>query len=256
MLHAERGETALSKIITIWGNPGSGKSVFCAVLARELTQSKEKALIISADTATPMYPVWLPGKQVEVRYSIGHIFSAMEVNRSLIASKMQVYEPWPFLGLLGYAAGENPLAHPEPSAETTERLLHEAAKLVDYVIVDAGSQIASFFAPTAMECADILVRIITPDLRGVSFLKAQTPLLQDGRFHLKDNLNFAGLARPFHAMDEMERVVQTLDGILPYSKEVERCVAAGEMFDAGKHVHSQYMAAVDRVLKEAADDRA
>lgn len=245
----------MSKIITVWGNPGSGKSVFCAVLARELTQSKEKALIISADTATPMYPVWLPGKQVESRYSIGHVFSAMEVTKPLIASKMQVYEPWPFIGLLGYAAGENPLAHPEPSAEATEWLLGEAAKLVDYVIVDAGSQIASYFAPTAMECADILVRILTPDPRGVSFLKAQEPLLQDGRFHLRDNLTFAGLARPFHAMDEMERVVGTLDGILPYSKEVERCVAEGKIFDAGEYAHNQYMAAIGRVLKEAADGR-
>lgn len=244
----------MSKIITVWGNPGSGKSVFCAALARELTQNKEKALIISADSNTPMYPVWMPGKVVESRYSIGHIFSSMEVNKSLVASRMQVYEPWPYIGLLGYSTGESPLSYPEPTAETTGRLLDEAAKLVDYVIVDAGSQIAAFFAPTAMEWADVSVRIITPDPRGISYLNAQVPLLQDNRFHLRDNLTFAGLARPFHAMDEMERAVGKLDGILPYSKEVEHCVAAGEMIDAAKHAHPQYGDSLERVLKEVSND--
>ncbi len=244
----------MSKIITVWGNPGSGKSVFCAVLAKALSEGKEKVILISADTVTPMHPVWTPGKAVEPRCSIGHIFSSMEINKSLVSSKTQVYEPWPFIGLLGFAKGESPLSYPEPTAEATERLLDVSAELADYVIVDAGSQVASFFAPTAMECADILVRIITPDPRGVSFLKAQTPLLQDGRFHLRDNLTFAGLARPFHAMDEMERAVGQLDGILPYGKEVEHCVAAGEIFEAEKRCHTQYKAAVERVLKEASDD--
>lgn len=205
----------MSKIITVWGNPGSGKSVFCAALARELTQNREKALIISGDSLTPMYPVWNPNKPVDHRYSIGHVFSAMEVSKSLIASKMQVYEPYPFIGYLGFAAGETSLAHPVPTAETTERLLDEAAKLVDYVIVDGNAQVASFFEATAMNCADIVICILTPDLRGIAYWKAQTSLLQDVRFQLRENLIFAGMARPFHAIDEMERLVGKLDGFLP-----------------------------------------
>lgn len=244
----------MSKIITVWGNPGSGKSVFCAALARELTIERDRALIISGDTQTPMYPVWLPSRSVEPRYSIGHIFSSTEVNKSLLSSKMQVYEPYPFIGVLGFAAGEHPLSYPEPTAEFTEQLLDEAAKLVDFVIVDAGSQVASYFAATAIECADITACVLTPDPRGVAYFKAQAPLLHDSRFHLRDHLRFAGLARPFHALDEMERVVGTLDGILPYKKEVERTVASGEIFEVNKYLHEQYSASLGRVLKEALDE--
>ena len=52
----------MAKIITVWGNPGSGKSVFCCCLAKTLTAGKDKAIIISADSATPMLPVWMPDR--------------------------------------------------------------------------------------------------------------------------------------------------------------------------------------------------
>lgn len=244
----------MSKIISVWGNPGSGKSVFCAILAKELTRDKEKALIISADAATPMLPVWLPNKAADSHGSIGHVFSAMEISKSLVAGKIQVYEPYPYIGLMGYEAGESPLTYPEPTYETTCRLLDEAVRLVDYVIVDCGASVTNFFTPTAMEYADIVVRILTPDLRGISYLKAQTPLLRDPRFQLKDHITFAGMARPFHAIDEMAHVVGGLDGILPYSKEIENSVVLGKMFEAGSHCHIKYTASVGRVLKEAFDD--
>ena len=38
----------MSQIITVWGNPGSGKSMFCCNLAKVLTAGKEKAIIINA----------------------------------------------------------------------------------------------------------------------------------------------------------------------------------------------------------------
>ena len=50
----------MSKIITVWGNPGCGKSMFCCILAKVLTAGKQKALIINADSSTPMLPVWMP----------------------------------------------------------------------------------------------------------------------------------------------------------------------------------------------------
>ena len=55
-------ENQMSKTITVWGNPGCGKSMFCCNLAKVLTANKEKALIINADSSTPMLPVkvrWL-----------------------------------------------------------------------------------------------------------------------------------------------------------------------------------------------------
>lgn len=47
------------------GNPGCGKSMFCCILAKVLTAGKQKAIIINADSATPMLPVWMPDRLLE-----------------------------------------------------------------------------------------------------------------------------------------------------------------------------------------------
>lgn len=44
----------MGKVITVWGSPGSGKSMFCCILAKALTRDKRKAIIINGESGTPM----------------------------------------------------------------------------------------------------------------------------------------------------------------------------------------------------------
>mgnify|MGYP002508687006 CR=1 FL=1 len=84
---------------------------------------------------------------------------------------------------MGYAAGENPFSYPELKYDKIKLFIGEAAKLVDYIILDCSSNMLNFFTPTAIEAADVTVRIITPDLRGLNYLRAHRPLLTDDKFH-------------------------------------------------------------------------
>ena len=56
------------------------------------------------------------------------------------------------------------------------------------------------FTPAAIEAGDVVIRILTPDLKGINYLKAHQPLLVDERFRFSEHMTFAGLARPFHAL--------------------------------------------------------
>ena len=98
----------MSKIITVWGNPGCGKSMFCCNLAKVLTAGKEKALIINADSSTPMLPVWMPERILEASASIGNVLTGLEINTALVAERVVLLKEYPFIGVMGYAAGENP----------------------------------------------------------------------------------------------------------------------------------------------------
>ena len=91
---------------------------------------------------------------------------------------------YPFIGLMGYAAGENPLSYPEVKYAMVLQLVNAAAKLVDFVILDCSSNMANVFTPAAIEAGDLVIRILTPDLKGVNYLKAHQPLLVDGAFSL------------------------------------------------------------------------
>ena len=237
----------MGKVITIWGSSGSGKSMFSCILAKVLTRDKEKAIIINADFSTPMLPVWLPDQIIETGASIGHVLSSVEIDTTLVASKVTILKSYPFIGLMGYAAGENPLSYPEIKYDMAMSLIANASKLVDFVIIDCGSNMTNFFTPAAIDSADVIARLLTPDLKGVNYLKAHQPLLMDARFRYDEHLSFAGMARPFHAIEEMGHLIGGWAGLLPYGKEIDRCATEGGMFKAVDYCNSRYMESLKKV---------
>ena len=46
------------------------------------------------------------------------------------------------------------------------QLIHAAAKLVDFVILDCSTSMTNVFTPAAIEAGDVVIRILTPDLKG------------------------------------------------------------------------------------------
>ncbi len=157
----------------------------------------------------------------------------------LVGRDVTVLKNYPYIGLMGYCAGENPLSYPETDYQMVLQLISSAKKLVDYVILDCGSAMTNVFTPAAIESGDLVLRIVTPDLKGINYLKAHQPLLVDGRFHYHEHMTFAGMARPFHAFDEMGYIIGGFDGLLPYGKEIDRCATEGGMFQAIKYCNSK-----------------
>ena len=241
----------MGKVITVWGSPGSGKSMFSAILAKALTRDKRKAIIINAEISVPMLPVWLPEQIIQTNTSIGQVLSSVEIDTSLVASHVTVLKNYPFIGMMGYAAGENPLSYPEVKYTMVLQLIHAAAKLVVPVahrVQDRFSDNTLIEGPAAIEAGDVVIRILTPDLKGINYLKAHQPLLVDERFRFSEHMTFAGLARPFHALDEMGYIIGGFDGLLPYGKEIDRCATEGGMFQAIKYCNPKYTASLNKVL--------
>ena len=81
------------------------------------------------------------------------------------------------------------------------------------------------------------------------YQKAHQPLLVDERFRFSEHMTFAGLARPFHALDEMGYIIGGFDGLLPYSKEIDRCATEGGMFKAITYCNPKYTASLNKVLE-------
>ena len=204
----------MGKVITVWGSPGSGKSMFSCILSKALTRDKRKAIIINGEAGTPMLPIWLPEQIIETGASIGQVLSYPETDYSMVL-----------------------------------QLVSAASKLVDFVILDCGSNMTNVFTPAAIESGDLVIRILTPDLKGINYLKAHQPLLVDERFHYDRHLTFAGMARPFHAFDEMGYIIGGFDGLLPYSKEIDRCATEGGMFQALKYCNNKYTNSLNKVLE-------
>jgi MinD-like ATPase involved in chromosome partitioning or flagellar assembly len=134
-------------------------------------------------------------------------------------------------------------------------LISNAAKLVDYVIIDCSPNMTNFFTPAAIDSADVVVRVLTPDLKGINYLKAHQPLLLDARFRFDEHLSFAGMARPFHAIEEMGHIIGGWAGMLPYSKEIDRCATEGGMFKAIDYCNTRYIASVKTVMEAISNEQ-
>lgn len=245
----------MSKIITVWGSPGSGKSMFCSVLAKMVTREKQhKAIIISGDQMTPMLPVWLPDQIIETESSVGNVLTSLEIDSAITASHVMVLKSFPFIGVMGYAAKENPLSYPEVRYEKYRELFSSAARLVDYVILDCPSSLTCLFTPAAIESAHLSICMLTPDLKGINYLQAQQALLIDPKFKFDSHLYLAGMARPYHALDEMGHIVGGFAGLFPYTKEIDRCATEGGMFSALGHCGKKHLLSLQKVIDTVSDE--
>lgn len=235
----EDEEKQQSATITVLASPEQAKII----------TGLENDGVAHADMNVPMLPVWLPEQIIQTNTSIGQVLSSVEIDTSLVASHVTVLKNYPFIGMMGYAAGENPLSYPEVKYTMVLQLIHAAAKLVDFVILDCSTSMTNVFTPAAIEAGDVVIRILTPDLKGINYLKAHQPLLVDERFRFSEHMTFAGLARPFHALDEMGYIIGGFDGLLPYSKEIDRCATEGGMFKAITYCNPKYTASLNKVLE-------
>ena len=227
--------------------------MFCCNLAKTLTANRQKAIIISADPCTPMLPVWMPDRHLTHQTSIGKVLTSLEINTAIIAEHVVLLKDYPFIGVMGFASGENPLSYPDFKYDKIQLFLTEASKLVDYLILDCNSNLMNIFTPAAIESADLIIRILTPDFRGLQYLKAHKPLLTDSKFHYEKHLTFAGLARPFHPIDEMGHQIGGFDGLLPYTKEMERMGTSGQFFRSFAFCNTRYMDALKLVRHHILD---
>ena len=73
-------------------------------------------------------------------------------------------------GFIGYKTGENKYSYPKFGRAKAEELLGELCRLADYVIVDCTSNLDdSILAQTAIEKAEQIIRLSSPDLKSISF---------------------------------------------------------------------------------------
>lgn len=240
----------MAKVISVWGSPGSGKSIFSCALAKHLSKGKKKVIIISSDNEVPMLPFWLPSTEVDRSMSLGNIMSSLTITSSLVASKVVMLKKYPFIGLIGYTANDTPLTYPDYSTQKIRDIINESKGLVDYIIIDCSSNSNNLFTPISIEMADTVIGIFTPDLKGIGYFKSHKAILNDVKFKFEEHIFLAGLARPFHPIEEIEQLFGGFKASIPYHKEIEKICLEGGMFDIPNLGSSKYTDALD-IVKEA-----
>jgi hypothetical protein len=180
----------------------------------------------------PMLPCICPTSELECERSLGSILAAAHVSENLVKHNCVTHKRLSYLTMLGMLKGENEYTYP-PYAETQAReLIERLREIAPFVVIDCGSYIANdILSAIALMEADAVLRLANCDLKSVSYLSSQLPLLRDSKWDADKQYKTASNLKPNQAGEHIGQVLGSAAFQLHHSPELESQYLAGNLLD-------------------------
>ena len=226
----EKNFPVTGRVIAVWGSPSSGKTTLCAVLAKQFARKNRNVLLLSFDTCVPALPIWFP--HTEPKGSIGSLLTSLTLTAGDIADKITLYPRDERIGVLAAVREENLVTYPEIGKDMVYRLLDAAKKLCEYIIVDCNSNFMfDMLSLIALERADAVIRLQTPDARGMLYHASQLAVLDGEIFNTGRHVKVCNLVKEYHPLEETANAAGGFDAVLPFNEELESKYLTGKLFE-------------------------
>lgn len=164
-------------LITVWGSSGAGKTAVALSLAAALAKGREDVLVISNDTRTPSLPVYLPTcNTLTGANSIGGVLEQTTISESVLKDRIHRHPKSEHIYFMGYVSGEVAgMTYRLPQRDTVAGLLRQLQQSpFRYVIIDGDANpVYDPLTLWGLEHSTHVVRVVTPDVKGFEWQKAQ-----------------------------------------------------------------------------------
>ena len=197
-----------NQVLAVWGSPSSGKTTMAVKLARYIASQKKNVILLLADMTAPPLPYICPASDIEEENSLGAILGAAHVTENLIKQNAILHKRNEYLTMLAMKNGENAFSYaPFTETQVTE-LLSELRRMADYIIIDCTSNITNdVLSAVSLIESDAVLRLVSCDLKSISYLNSQLPLLLDNKFNANKQYKAASNVGDFQADENVEQVV-------------------------------------------------
>lgn len=244
-----------SMIIAVWGSPNSGKTTFATKLATALYDAYQcTAAVLYTDLKTPDLPVIFPNEKQDEMGSVGVPLSKPEIDSEEVFRNMHIPKGRDNLCFLGYRAGENRFTFPKYGRAKVEELLECLGEIAKFVIVDCTSDPEdSVLASVALEKADTVLRLSSPDLKSISFYLSQLPMHVDSAYNVERHIQ--GINTPnadvFVPIEEVKSHLKEVNFTVPFSQAVKEQMQAGRLTERtqDKRFESRMREIVDKLVQ-------
>ena len=127
--------------------------------------------------------------------------------------------------------GENEYTYPPYERTQAEELLQCLRGIAPYIIIDCGSYIANdILSAIALMESDVVLRLVNCDLKSISYLSSQLPLLRESKWDADKQYKIASNVRANEASGHIEQVLGSVAFQIPHSEEVFAQVLEGNLF--------------------------
>ena len=223
----------MSKLIAVWGSPNSGKTTFAVKLALSIYEHyKATVLVLHADNQTPTLPVLFPNYKADALYSVGIPLSKTSVTRDDVIANIVTVKEKQNLGFLGFRDGENKYTYPACDEGKAADLLNVLKGLANFVIVDCMSVLDhSILSAVSVRQADDVIRLVTPDLKSISYWASQLPLYADPQYRLERQLVGLSITENdvFLPIEEAKAHFRGVNFTVPYSRKIREQWLEGQL---------------------------
>ncbi|MDD3778460.1 MAG: hypothetical protein PHU76_01690 [Synergistaceae bacterium] len=239
-------------ILAVWGSPGSGKTVTAVKLAKALATKKRNVTLVLCDMTAPMLPCICPPSELECESSLGSILAAAKISENLIKHNMVTLKHSQYMTILGMQKGENEYTYPPYTEKHAVELLEGLREIAPYVVVDCGSYIANdILSAVALMEADSVLRLANCDLKSVSYLSSQLPLLAEAKWDADKQYKVAANIKPQQAAEHIGKVLGSVAFQLPHSAELEEQFLAGSLLaDLSTKDSRAFRKEIDKIIGE------
>ena len=222
----------MSKLIAVWGAPGAGKTTFAVKLAESIYERYvATVIVVLADPETPMLDIVCGADSKDMK-SLGSLLSCPEINAESVIRHMYIRKEKPNLAIMGYSGADNRFTYPAYDAAKAEAVIRKLLALSSIVIVDCTSGLHDTFSDVAMKLSDETFRIARPDLKSLSFMNSQLPLLSAPEYKRDEQkLVIMNTEEPGASVEDIKHFLGTAAIEIPYSRELKRQMAEGRMLE-------------------------
>lgn len=219
------------QMLAVWGSPGCGKTTVAVKLAKYLADRHQNVVLLLCDSSTPALPCLCSSSDLECEKSLGSILAATHVTDTLIKQNCITHKKIRNLALIGMLKGENAFTYPTYSPELAKELFDHLRNIAPYIIIDCGSMIAyDVLSAVGLLEADSVLRLANCDLKSISYLSSQLPLLKDKKWDADKQYRVTSNVKTNQASEQIEQVLGRMAFRIPHSIELENQALSGGLF--------------------------
>ena len=173
----------MSKVISIYGCPSSGKTVLSVKLANKMSKSRKKnsGVLFCSIFPSPISYIF-PGFKERDFYSLGEVLSKENISEEDVLSSLISPSSGSFICFSGYSSFDHPSSHPETDIKRCSEYIKVLSENLDYLFIDTDSNIySSVLSKAAMANSQDRICVVSSDIKGASWLCSCRPVLSNNQ---------------------------------------------------------------------------